>query len=381
MSNGNTRDCDRTWYYTSDRGVEGPFTRDHLHQSFEKGYLDPERPIWRKGDKTYRRAKNVFTDSNEKKASSPVVRSSDKVYKTDAARSSSGRAEWYCLSSEGAKGPFTAEQFELSVQSGRLAPDTPVWREGETTRRQAREVFSGEKERAAAAVAKARTKLPITLRDDGFDYKGRRFPYECVLHIGWYAVHTKMVGPVLGLPTGSSYDNAWLQIHPKGWRKPLKIKAGATLFATFRNTALPCRALQEVYLDLSERTFRFRLRPYTDQLRHGNYFVYAGWRFHANGDIVANDGEERLLFNMLQDRVGITQNPFQLYIRRETKGVVEGIKSHLGERTVPLQIDRDIFCYLVYNLYDYVLLPADPPLKRVYAFIREFVDRSAERSP
>jgi len=190
-------------------------------------------------------------------------------------------------------------------------------------------------------------KPEITLLTEGFHYNGQFHHYSSVVHIGWYAIRTKV--SMNYFPAGSCWD-AWLEIHLKEQSKPLNLKVGAWFFATLRNTQAMCEALFQLYRDLSERTFQFRLQAYLNQLQTSGFFVYSGYKFYSNGDIV-NDKNGKVLFNFRKDDLYSTANPFQLCIRPHTEGFLGGLKSRFGARRIDLELDKDIFCSLLYAVY------------------------------
>ena len=135
-------------------------------------------------------------------------------------------------------------------------------------------------------------------------------------------------------PCGS-YDDTWLDIYLRGEREPLKLQSGYLKeFSKFPwgfssklgNTAALTQALFEVYRNISERTFKYRLEGYLDQLLTSGFFVYSGYRFHKNGDIT-DQKNGNVLNNIYRDQLRTTANPFELSIRRDAHGLFRGLKS------------------------------------------------------
>lgn len=219
------------------------------------------------------------------------------------------------------------------------------------------------------------SKPEIMFLDEAFHYRGQSYPYSNVVNVEWFATRTKISYNFV--PFGS-YDNAWLKIYLKGQPKPLELKAGIVFF----NPAAKTQSLFEAYRSISERTFGYRALGYLDQLQTSGFFAYSGYRFFTNGNI-ANDKNGKVLYNIHRDHLLATDNSFELSIRRDSQGVLDGLKSRLGTHFISLWVDRDVFYYLLYTVYrlSFRTVERDPLLKQVYGFIKSQVVGGHKKCP
>lgn len=186
----------------------------------------------------------------------------------------------------------------------------------------------------------------VTFLAQCFSYKGRAYNYLDVAHLSWHATHTNV--SLNSLPAGS-YDEATLKVIFRT-SDVLKLSAGAKLFPTLRDTAGMCSRLSDTYGVLAQKTAQIRLDGYVVQLQGVGYFVYSGYRFYPNGNLTNTDNDTKVC-SLYEDSIVRSGNPFELIIKHPSHSLLDRIKSRLTEHRISLQVDQDIFCFLLEHIF------------------------------
>lgn len=185
----------------------------------------------------------------------------------------------------------------------------------------------------------------ITFLEECFAHDGRSYNYCDVAHLSWYATHTNV--SMNSLPAGS-HDDATLKIIFRT-SDVLKLKAGALLFPTLRDTAGMCRRLSDTYKTLAQKTGQVRLDGYMRQLREKEYFTYSGYRFYRDGTLTKGHNSTKI--GSLHEVSLVRATPFELIIKQSTQSIFDRIKSRILEQRINLQVDYDVFHFLLEEVF------------------------------
>jgi len=185
----------------------------------------------------------------------------------------------------------------------------------------------------------------VRVLDDGFECDQVFYPFSDVLHLGFRKeVETSSMN---GIPTNRDFT-AHLTIFIKSERKPLEVKAGSfKAFYLFRKRDRAEEVfaeIEELYVELAEGTFGYRLRSYESELDRRGFFTYDSVRFHHDGRI--ESGKHSLYLSDVSIS-NYDNDPFRIVFKGSTQG--KGLRALAGGPSILIDCDTDydVFAYLL----------------------------------
>lgn len=182
----------------------------------------------------------------------------------------------------------------------------------------------------------------ISLDTNGLNFKGKFFEYKNVKSLMYYYEITNVIG------AGKDH-RVDLDIIVDEQDKPIKIRSNMPLtYFTLGKTKSSAEQVQQLFLDLGEKTFEHRLNRYLKMLDNHGYFVYDQKKFYPDGRVIDSKKGE---LNFKTDKP-IYREPFKIYYKTE-KTLLQKL-AHLWtlqDYIIETLYDPDIFFYLMEKIY------------------------------
>jgi hypothetical protein len=125
----------------------------------------------------------------------------------------------------------------------------------------------------------------------GFLWKGHSYAFDRVKHLklSWIKTTERVMGAKAG-----DYDQAYIQMMLKDGKK---IRFGTTEKSSFLGLSIvgikndkhaEIESIKEVYIQLLQKTFSYRIEPYLKAIRSEGYFEWDKCRFHTKDRIISS---------------------------------------------------------------------------------------------
>jgi len=192
---------------------------------------------------------------------------------------------------------------------------------------------------------------------DQFSCRGTVVPYSQVKCLRYWASQTDHYFNFRY--SGKSYDTEF-DIYMNDNLHPIKIRHGGSTLKQLSAGEQDQDAVRSAYLEISEKTFSYRLKSYIDSLTQYGCFEYDGKRFFPDGKVTEGSDTHDIPSQIKEGK--FRREPFKVYIELP-KSIAGKILHRLAQQDmgVPLlkernfvistEYDADVFFTLLKRLY------------------------------
>jgi hypothetical protein len=195
----------------------------------------------------------------------------------------------------------------------------------------------------------------VLLGSDQFLHAGKEYLYSQVTSLAYYAVKTTRK---INFATCRVTYNAEIVIYVQGLDQPIKIRPEKSIPVSIGVSLLPYRyeekytrekadSVSQLYVQLAEKTFPYRIKRYLQMVEQYGCFLYDGKRFFPDGLVIGDDYEVNFRAATVYKR------PFEVFVSLPKSLGKELIHRFIKDQdfVISTKYDADVFFALLEKLY------------------------------